>query len=161
MAEQEIYAALKADHDKQRSMLKELGELKGDTDQRRSLFEKFRLEVQSHAAAEEESLYAVMLGNPDLRDDARHSVAEHKEVDDLIGELMDMPFGTDEWEKRFGHMRHRYEHHIDEEEEDMFPAADKELDDATEQKLAGIYKERKPEELELARDNPPGGDDRD
>ncbi len=36
-------------------------------------------------------------------------------------------------------MRHRYEHHIDEEEEEMFPAAEKELDDATEQKLADIY----------------------
>ena len=59
------------------------------------------------------------------------------------------------------HMRHRYEHHIDEEEEEMFPAADKELDDATEQEMAATYEERKPAELEIARDNPPGSDERD
>lgn len=161
MSEPQIYQALKADHDRQRSMLKELSGQKGDTQERRDLFEKFRLELQSHAAAEEESLYAVMLGNPDLRDDARHSVSEHKEVDDLLGELMDSPFGSADWEERFSHMRHRYEHHIDEEEEDMFPAADQELDDATEDKMASTYKERKPAELEHARDHPPGSDERD
>ncbi|WP_203308566.1 hemerythrin domain-containing protein [Sphingomonas beigongshangi] len=161
MATAQIYADLKRDHDKQREMLKQLGELKGDTAKRQKLFEAFRLELQSHAAAEEESLYAEMLGKPDLRDDARHSVAEHKEVDDLLGEMADLDFGSDEWESKFFHMRHRYEHHIDEEEEEMFPAAEKGLDDATEERLADVYEERKPEELKLAKANPPGGDDRD
>ncbi|MFK3889971.1 hemerythrin domain-containing protein [Sphingomonas sp. NPDC079357] len=160
MAQAEIYADLKRDHDKQRDMLKRLDGMDSDSAERRALFEAFRLEVQSHAAAEEESLYATMLGNPDLRDDARHSVAEHKEVDDLIGELLDMEFGSDAWEQKFAHMRHRYEHHIDEEEEEMFPAAEEKLDDATEERLADTYEERKPAELELARDNPPGGDER-
>ncbi|MEH3035004.1 MAG: hemerythrin domain-containing protein [Sphingomonas adhaesiva] len=160
MATAAIYADLKRDHDKQRKMLKELAELKGDAKKRQKLFEDFRLEVQSHAAAEEESLYAEMLSNPDLRDDARHSVAEHKEVDDLLGEMMDLDFASDEWESKFFHMRHRYEHHIDEEEEEMFPAAEKELDSTTEERLAETYEERKPEELELARANPPGGDER-
>lgn len=161
MAHADIYADLKRDHDKQRDMLKRLDDQKGDSADRRALFEAFRLEVQSHAAAEEESLYATMLGRPDLRDDARHSVAEHKEVDDLIGELLDMKFGSDEWEQKFAYMRHRYEHHIGEEEEEMFPAAGEKLDDATEERLADTYEERKPAELELARDNPPGGDERD
>lgn len=160
MAQAQIYRDLKADHDKQRAMLKELGELRGDTKKRQSLFEDFRLELQSHAAAEEESLYAEMLGNPELRDDARHSVSEHKEVDDLLGEMMELDFGGDEWEEKFHHMRHRYLHHIDEEEEEMFPAAAKELDDAVEEELAAIYEERKPEELKLAKDNPPGSDER-
>lgn len=160
MADARIYEDLKRDHDKQRAMLQELAELKGDSGKRKSLFETFRLEVQSHAAAEEESLYATMLGDPELRDDARHSVSEHKEVDDLLGEMMDLDFASDEWESKFFHMRHRYEHHIDEEEEDMFPAAAQELDDATEERLADTYEARKPEELELAKENPPGGDER-
>jgi hypothetical protein len=161
MATADIYKELKADHDKQRAMLKELGDLRGDTKKRQALFEKFRLEVESHAAAEEESLYATMLGNPELRDDARHSVSEHKEVADVIGTMLDMDFASDEWEENFHHLRRRYEHHIDEEEEEMFPAASKELDAATEGRLAEVYEERKPEELKLAKANPPEGDDRD
>ena len=160
MATADIYADLKRDHDKQREMLKELAELKGDGAKRKKLFEAFRIEIQSHAAAEEESLYATMLGEPELRDDARHSVSEHKEIDDLLGEMMDLDFASDEWESKFFHMRHRYEHHIDEEEEEMFPAAEKELDDATEEKLAEIYEERKPIEAKEAKANPPGGDER-
>lgn len=160
MADAQIYRDLKADHDKHRAMLKELGELSGDTAKRKKLFENFRIEIAAHAAAEEESLYATMLGNPDLRDDARHSVSEHKEVDDLIGEMIDLDFGGDEWEAKFHHMRHRYLHHIEEEEEEMFPAAAKELDDATEEQLAETYEERKPKELELAKEQPAGADER-
>ncbi len=161
MTQAQIYKDLKADHDRQRDMLEELGKLRGDTKKRQALFEKFRLELQSHAAAEEESLYATMLGNPDLRDDARHSVSEHKEVDDLLGAMMELDFASDEWEEKFYHMRRRYEHHITEEEDEMFPAAAKKLDSGTEERLAEVYEERKPEELELARANPPGADERD
>ncbi|MFG6282977.1 hemerythrin domain-containing protein [Sphingomonas sp. S6] len=160
MALAAIYADLKRDHDKQRKMLKELAELT-DTAKRGKLFEDFRLEVQSHAAAEEESLYATMLRDPDLRDDARHSVSEHKEVDDLLAEMTELEVSSDEWNEKFFHMRRRYEHHITEEEEEMFPAAADELDTKTEKKLAEIYEERKPEELKLAKEKPAGGDDRD
>ncbi|KQN19351.1 hemerythrin [Sphingomonas sp. Leaf33] len=160
MAEAQIYLDLKADHDKHRAMLKELGELSGDAGKRKKLFENFRIEIAAHAAAEEESLYATMLGNPELRDDARHSVSEHKEVDDLIGEMVDLDFGGDEWEAKFHQMRHRYLHHIEEEEEEMFPAASKELDTATEEQLADTFEERKPEELKLAKKQPAGSDER-
>jgi hypothetical protein len=43
----------------------------------------------------------------------------------------------------------------------MFPAAEAELDDEVEAKIAATYEERKPKELEIARENPPGGDERD
>jgi hypothetical protein len=161
MTQAQIYQDLIADHDKQRQMLTRLGDSRGASGERQSLFEAFRLELQSHAAAEEEALYSVMLADPELRDDARHSVAEHKEVDDLLGEMMAVQFGSDEWEEKFAHMRHRYEHHIDEEEEEMFPAAEAELDDKVEARIAATYEERKPKELEIARENPPGDDERD
>jgi hypothetical protein len=160
MADPTIFDALKADHDRQRALLKQVGELTGDSPERQQLFERLRLEIQSHAAAEEESLYATMLADPELRDDARHSVSEHKEVDDTMGELMDLPFGSDEWQEKFFHMKRRYEHHIGEEEEDMFPAADKQWDSAKERELGRVYEDRKPEELEEAKAHPPGSDER-
>jgi hemerythrin-like domain-containing protein len=160
MAEAQIYIDLKRDHDKQRDMLKQLGELAGASEERQSLFEAFRVELQGHAAAEEESLYATMLGDPELRDDARHSVSEHKEVDDLIGEMSGLEFGSDAWSEKFFHMRRRYEHHITEEEEEMFPAAAKELSDETEARLAEVYEERKPLESAEAKANPPSADER-
>jgi hypothetical protein len=148
MPEPRIYSDLKRDHDLHRDLLSRIAQ--SADGEREGLFEKLRLEIASHAAAEEESLYATMLANPDLRDEARHSVAEHKEVADYLSELGKLETGSDEWTEKFAHMRHRYEHHIDEEEEEMFPAAEEVLPERVEEKLAETYEERKPAELERA-----------
>ncbi|CAN5227025.1 hemerythrin domain-containing protein [soil metagenome] len=161
MPDARIFADLKADHDRHRTLLEQIGETSGDSADRRDLFERFRVEVTAHAAAEEESLYATMLGTPDLRDDARHSVSEHKEIDDFLGELADIDMASGAWLTRFKAMRHRYEHHIDEEEEEMFPAAAAGLSDAEEARLAKVFEARKPKELARAEATPAGGDDRD
>jgi hypothetical protein len=151
MATAEIFERLKQDHDRHRDMLAKLDETKGDSEERRALFEAFRVEVTAHAAAEEESLYATMLAKPDLREDAQHSVSEHKEIDDFLEELDEMDFSSSGWLTRFRAMRHRYEHHIDEEEEEMFPDAAKKLTDAEEARLATVFKQRKPAEIERAK----------
>ena len=160
MADARIFRDLKADHDRHRDLLERLGNTSGDSDERRALFDEFRTEVAAHAAAEEESLYATMLAKPDLREDAVHSVSEHKEISDFLGELAEIEMSSSAWLTKFKEMRHRYEHHIDEEEEEMFPEAADGLSDAEEARLAQVFEARKPKELERAEANPPGSDDR-
>ena len=150
MADATIFDRLKQDHDVHRQLLDKLSDAKGEDDRREKLFEQFRIEVTAHAAAEEETLYATMLARPDLREDAQHSVSEHKEIDDYLDEMADQKVGSAEWEETFGQLKHRYLHHIDEEEEEMFPDAAKELTDSEEKTLADKFEERKPDELERA-----------
>ncbi|PCD03284.1 hemerythrin [Sphingomonas spermidinifaciens] len=156
MADAKIFADLKKDHDLHRQLLKQIDA--ADEGKRADLFEQFRVEVTAHAAAEEESLYATMLAKPDLRDEARHSVSEHKEIDDFFEEMVELDPASDEWKEKFDAMRHRYEHHIDEEEEEMFPEAAEDLDDAEVTRLAKVFEARKPRELEMAEANEPGDD---
>ena len=160
MTDARIFADLKADHDRHRALLEKLGDTSGDSAERRALFGEFRTEIGAHAAAEEESLYATMLANPDLREDAVHSVSEHKEITDMLGELGEIDMASSAWLAKFKQLRHDYEHHIDEEEEEMFPAASKELSAAEETKLARVFEDRKPKELVRAEANPPGSDER-
>jgi len=160
MADARIFKDLKADHDRHRDMLARLGETQGDSPERRELFEALRRELQAHAAAEEEALYATMLADPDLRDEARHSVSEHKEIDDFLGELLDIDMGSGAWLMKFKDMRLRYLHHIDEEEEEMFPTAAKSLSAEAEREIARTFEKRKPKELALAAEQKPG-DERD
>ena len=145
-----IFDRLIEDHNRHRDLLAKIAETSGDSEERRTLFEKFRIDVTAHASAEEQSLYAEMMARPELSDDARHSVAEHKALDDLIGELVDMDMSSPGWLTKFKTLRHDYEHHIEEEEEDMFPNADKELSKAVETKLGKIFADRKPAEMEKA-----------
>ena len=156
MAEARIFEDLKHDHDRHRELLAQLGETSGASEERKSLFETLRKELQAHAAAEEESLYSTMLANPGLRDEARHSVSEHKEIDDYLGELVEGDMASDSWVSKFETLRHRYLHHIDEEEEDMFPEAAKVLSSEVEEKLADVFETRKPAELQRAADEQPG-----
>lgn len=156
MADARIFDDLIADHQRQRDLLARVGETSGDSEERRTLFEDLRRELQAHAAAEEESLYATMLADPELRDDARHSVSEHKEVDDILGELVEMEMSSPGWLTRFKTMRDRYLHHIDEEEEEMFPTASKRLSKAEEKRLGQVFERRKPRELTRAAGEMPG-----
>ncbi len=145
----DIFSILKSDHDLHRHMLETISGTE-QAAKRGDLFEAFRVEVTAHAAAEEQSLYANMLADPELQDDGRHSVAEHKEIDDLLGELQDIDMADSAWKSKFDEMRHRYEHHIDEEEEEMFPAAAKEFSKSKAEDLGAKFDRRKPEELEIA-----------
>ncbi|MFW2830676.1 hemerythrin domain-containing protein [Sphingomonas sp. ID0503] len=150
MAEAEIFLKLKQDHDLHRRLLGEI-DAAADGQTRGDLLANFKVEVTAHAAAEEESLYATMLADPELRHEAQHSVAEHKEIEDYLKKLSDMAPDSDEWRECYAHMKHRYTHHIDEEEEEMFPEAAKELDAETQAELGEKFDERKPAELERAR----------
>ena len=149
MANATIFDRLKQDHDTHRQLFEKMADAKDDA-QLEKLFEQFKVEVSAHAAAEEETLYATMLSRPDLREDAQHSVSEHKEIDDFLEELVELKFNGEAWRKKFADMKKRYLHHIEEEEEEMFPDAAKELTAEEEEKLGKLFAKRKPAELERA-----------
>ncbi len=159
MTETRIFARLKADHDRHRALLERIDATHGDSAERRDLFEAFRIDVTAHAASEEMSLYATMLANPDLRDEAQHSVAEHKEIEDYLTELYEMDFASSGWLTRFRTMKDRYLHHIDEEEEEMFPAAEKELSDERKKELIKIFEKEKPKEKAKAAEEEPSSEE--
>lgn len=159
MADAKIFERLKADHERHRDLLDRIDATQGDSEEREQLFETFRVEVTAHAASEEMSLYATMLGKPDLRDEAQHSVAEHKEIDDLLTELYEMDFASTGWLTRFRTMKHRYLHHIDEEEEEMFPEADEALSAAAKKEMAATFAKEKPKEKAKAAAEEPSSED--
>ncbi len=159
MTETRIFARLKADHDRHRELLDRIDATQGDSEERRTLFEAFRVEVTAHAASEEMSLYATMLADPDLRDEAQHSVAEHKEIEDFLTELYEMDFSSSGWLTRFRTMKDRYLHHIDEEEDEMFPAAAKDLSEARKKELIKIFEKEKPKEKAKAAAEEPSSED--
>src|SRR3546814_569186 len=97
-----------------------------------------------------------MLGCPDLRDEARHSVSEHKEIDDKLGELVQTDMDSSSWMEAFGELQHRYLHHIEEEEEEMFPKASEGLTSEAEERIAKIFERRKPRERQRATQEMPG-----
>lgn len=143
----DIYQRLKDDHGKQRGLLGGLEDTTGDSDERKRLFQALKEELEAHAAAEEQTFYAELIATSEAHEKARHSVAEHKEADDLIEELSSMDMSEGGWLIRFRHMRERLEHHVKEEEEEVFPLAKKLISDTRATELAEEFEKKKKESM--------------
>jgi hemerythrin superfamily protein len=157
----DIFERLKKDHEKHRELLTAIQKTGSkDGKERRRLFEEFKTETTAHAAAEEETLYATMMRDTEGRHDAQHSVAEHKEVGDMLEELAKTDETSEDWMDKFDKLRKRYLHHIDEEEDDMFPKAKELLSKPKTVELEKEFESRKPEELRRAAEGVDEGDDR-
>lgn len=153
MAEQnEIFARLIQDHEVHRDLLARIGEAKRE--ERSALFEQLTKELKAHAAAEEQALYSTMLRKPETTDETRHSVAEHKEIEDLLNDLAATETASSEWTSKFEHLRHRYTHHIDEEEEENFPDFSRYLTQEDVGYMRSVFDRRKQEECEEAEVTP-------
>lgn len=134
-----IFEALRADHEIQRDMIDRLVETVGESDERTELFADLQRELQAHAAAEERYFYVPLMESDTTQDKARHSVAEHKELDDFVEDLERYDMGGSQWLQTARDLRERLLHHLDEEEHEVFQLAGKVLSDADKQRLADEY----------------------
>lgn len=147
----DIFERLKQDHDLHRSLFARLA--KGGEDPE-APFTRLTKELKAHAAAEEQALYSTMLRKPETTDETRHSVAEHKEIEDLLNDLAASGAGSGEWTAKLEHLRHRYLHHIEEEEEEHFPDFARYLTEEDVQYMRSVFERRKQAEEEAAEVTP-------
>lgn len=144
-----IYENIRKDHERHRELLEKLADTTGDSETRRECWEAFYYDVKAHAAAEEETFYSPLMADSDGQDDARHSVAEHKEMDDIIEELNATEFSSAAWLTRFKTLKHDYEHHMEEEENDIFEKAKQVFDQEQASSIGQKFVKRKEAEREL------------
>jgi hemerythrin superfamily protein len=135
-----IFEALRDDHETQRTLASILVETEGDSDGRREIFDKIRREMMAHAAAEERYFYVPLMESDTTQEQARHSVAEHKELDDYIEQLEQYDRSAPQWLLTTREMTERLTHHLDEEETEVFPVAGRVLSNDVEASLASEYR---------------------
>ena len=135
-----IFEELRADHETQRDLIARLVETTGDSDERAKVFDRLSAELEAHAAAEERHFYTALMDHDLTQDKARHSVSEHKELDDLVESLEAYDRTAPAWLETARQLEHRLTHHLDEEEHEVFQLAGKALTDAEKASLATDYR---------------------
>lgn len=90
-----------------------------------------------------------LIATTDGQPDARHSVHEHQELDDIMEQLHDMDMSSPGWLTRFKTLKHDYEHHMDEEEKDIFSRARDEIGKDTSGEIGRRFRARKSDETGL------------
>jgi hemerythrin superfamily protein len=143
-----IFDELRADHDTQRDLVARLIETTGDSDERAELFERLSNALEAHAAAEERYFYVPLMEEDLTQDKARHSVAEHKELDDFVEKLEEYDRTAPAWLETARDLEHRLTHHLDEEEQEVFQVAGKALTEAQKTELASEYRAMMRERLD-------------
>jgi hemerythrin superfamily protein len=148
----DIFARLKQDHDLHRDLFERLES--GGGAGREALFARLTKELKAHAAAEEQALYSTMLRKPETTAETRHSVAEHHEIEELLNDLAATDLGAVAWSDKLAHLRHRYLHHIDEEEDEHFPDFGQYLTEEDVRFMRGVFERRKEAECAEAEVTP-------
>ena len=117
-------ALLKADHVKVKALL---ARLDATTERakvaRRELFGRIKVELTVHETIEEEIFYPALKQHPRAKDIVLEGIEEHNVVDTLLGELTALSPSHETWGAKATVMRENLEHHIEEEETDMFVKA--------------------------------------
>ena len=121
-------ALLAADHKAVQKIFKEFEKLKqhdGSDEEKSELVTRACLELTIHAQIEEEIFYPAVrdaIEDDDLMDEAD---VEHASAKDLIAQLESMEPDNDLYDARFTVLGEYINHHVKEEQDEMFPKAKK------------------------------------
>ncbi len=123
-------ALLEDDHRKVKKMLAE-GEATTERAEktRAELYAALRREMEVHERIEEEIFYPALKAHPKARDIVLEGFEEHHVVDEIMGELGNTDVDDETWAAKFKVMKENIEHHIEEEEGEMFAQARQAFDE--------------------------------
>ncbi|HET9878701.1 MAG TPA: hemerythrin domain-containing protein [Candidatus Limnocylindria bacterium] len=115
---------LKRDHDKVKKLLTE-GEATTERAEktRTELLATIKQELTVHEDIEETIFYPALKEHPKAKDIVLEAYEEHNVVDTVMGELEATDVSDERWAAKFKVMKENIEHHIEEEEGEMFKQA--------------------------------------
>jgi len=118
------FTLLKTDHEKVAGILSSIEETTERAEKgRNELFSQLKSELDLHAMIEEEIFYPALEDAEETRDITLEAYEEHRLVKQLLAELEAEPKDTEEWTAKFSVLKENIEHHVEEEEGEMFKKA--------------------------------------
>jgi predicted DNA-binding protein len=137
-------ALLKADHDKVKDLLAQLEKTtERGVKTRQELFATIKGELTVHETIEEEIFYPELKSHPKAADIVLEGFEEHHVVDLLMGELESLDVEDETWGAKATVMKENIEHHIEEEEGEMFKTARSVFDRSELEDLGARMEQRK------------------
>lgn len=135
-----IFEAIRKDHDIQRNLCKKLINTSGDTSKRKEYWTALKKELEVHADAEERFFYVPLIEKDMTQEHARHGVAEHHEMDELIEKIEDSEMDSPAWLTYAKQLSEKVHHHLEDEEHTFFQLAGKVLCESEKSSLEHDYR---------------------
>ena len=135
-----IFDELVMDHRTQRTLADQLLETQGESLERNKLYKQLKEELKAHEISEERYFYIPLMEVDKSQEQARHSVAEHHEIDELIEKLDETDMSASAWLIHFKELHKLVNHHLNEEEDEVFTLAKKVLSEKEMERLGREYR---------------------
>ncbi|MDQ3666320.1 MAG: hemerythrin domain-containing protein [Acidobacteriota bacterium] len=143
----DAFELLKSDHEKVAGILEKL---EGTTERalktREELFTQLKEELDIHAGIEEEIFYPVLEKAEESREITLEAFEEHRLVKQLLGELEAEAKDDEKWTAKFTVLKENVEHHVEEEEGELFKKARKVLSEEEIEELGARMQKAKGEQ---------------
>jgi len=141
------FTLLKQDHETVADLLEKIDKTtERGLKTREDLFTKLKTELDVHAKIEETIFYPALENEDETRDITLEAFEEHRLVKQLLGELESMSKDAEEWTAKFTVLKENIEHHVEEEEGEMFENARKVLSKEDQETLGTRMEQAKKEE---------------
>ena len=118
------FEILKKDHREADALMVKLQEAKGDTVSAASYkqtFEMLREALTLHAEAEETILYPALEEFEETEEQAEEAYDEHAEVKSMLAQMSELEPSSDEFQTLLTELMTNIQHHVAEEEGELFP----------------------------------------
>ncbi len=137
MREDTIYTLLETDHRTVEALFGQMEETE-DRTQRERLLARLKQELLAHAEAEDMVFYEPLKAADEARSLILEAEEEHRVVTRVLGELERLSAENEKWAARLTVLKELVEHHVEEEEGEMF------------KKARGIFNKEQERELGVA-----------
>jgi hypothetical protein len=123
----DAFELLKADHKKVADLFDRLEAASGKA--KFDVFQQINSELELHTHIEEKIFYPAIEKPEETHDLTLEAYEEHKVVKTLLAELAGAKTADDEWQAKAKVLQEKVEHHVEEEENELFDKADDVLSD--------------------------------
>lgn len=135
-----IYDELKKDHDQVQEMMTRIEGMSARASTSKvKLFEEMKVALTAHVRAEEKVFYDAIKQEKSAHDSALEGYEEHHVADLLMREISGLPPSDERWTAKFTVLKENVEHHVEEEEGEIWAKAQQILDEARAQQLGESF----------------------
>lgn len=118
----DCFTLLKRDHDEVAKLLQQC-QSEGEKNSAKETFKKAAREIAVHSKLEETLIYPRLKEFDELSEQIDEAYEEHGDVEDLLEEMAELSPGDEEWTSNLVELIDTVEHHVQEEENEVFPVA--------------------------------------
>lgn len=153
----DITQVLKQEHDKVNALfmqVKQMGSNGSDVQQKEALFLQIMQELTIHTLGEEQLVYPRLEQDGELKPMAAEARDEHAEAKQMLLDISNMDASSPDWDQKFESLVEAIKHHVEEEENEVFPKMKEKFESAELAAMAQSYIEFKDQQVAELEDKP-------